>query len=188
MHTRKSIEYRAMNLENLPREEYYHLEDAGMLYEYFPEATGSYDNDMESVSRIDNIGQNGNEGLHYRVPFSDNPDGVEWPHRHEDGYAEKIEALYEPPKDGMFVDDYNPVPLDKDKINDAVNQPSHYEIGNTGIEAIDVIQATLTEEQYIGYLRGNILKYQLRANKKNGTEDLNKADIYSGWLMEVLEE
>ena len=185
MHVRTAKELRMMNLEQLTEAEYNFLLNDGVLYVYFPEASGSYSEDMK---RIDNIGQNGNDGLHYRVPFSDNPDGVEWPHRHEDGYAEKIEALYEPPKDGMFVDDYNPVPLDKDKINDAVNQPSHYEIGNTGIEAIDVIQATLTEEQYIGYLRGNILKYQLRANKKNGTEDLNKADIYSGWLMEVLEE
>ena len=69
-----------------------------------------------------------------------------------------------------------------------VSNPKHYELGNTGVEAIDVIEAVLTKEQYIGYLRGNLLKYHLRANKKNGDEDLQKADIYSGWLVEALEE
>lgn len=224
MLTRKAKEYRMLNLEDIGEAEYTLLKHEGMLYEYFPEATGIYEDDM---SRIDNIGQNGNDGEHYkyeqltgyeqycthcnkksarggtrccdnpnytthypyRVSGDDNPDGVniDWPHESDDDYATKIEKLYEPEKDNMFVDDYDPNEIKNPYYSNPIS-PSHYEIGNTGIEAIDIIQATLTKEEYIGYLRGNILKYNLRASKKNGSEDLHKADIYSGWLVEALEE
>jgi hypothetical protein len=62
---------------------------------------------------------------------------------------------------------------------DVVNNPSHYQIGGLEIEALDVIRGVLSHDQYIGYLRGNILKYQMRANKKNDEEDLRKANYYS---------
>jgi hypothetical protein len=62
---------------------------------------------------------------------------------------------------------------------DVVNNPSHYQIGGLEVEALDVIRGVLSHDQYIGYLRGNILKYQMRANKKNNEEDLRKANYYS---------
>ena len=40
---------------------------------------------------------------------------------------------------------------------DMVNHPPHYT--NGGIETIDYIKAKMSAEEYIGYLRGNILKY-----------------------------
>ena len=199
MDRRTSVYYRNANLSQITQEDYIYLIDTGMLYVYFPEATGiqKYDIPHTMTSRIDTIGQNGNDGIHYRVSGDDNPDGVNielgengWPHKYETGYAEKIEKLYgvsseDLPKDNAFVDDYDPnAPC---RRHDMVSNPKHYELGNTGVEAIDVIEAILTKEEYIGYLRGNILKYQLRANKKNGTEDLQKADMYSGWLIEALE-
>ena len=48
-----------------------------------------------------------------------------------------------------------------------IEQPAHYLVG--GIEAIDVIEAKLTPEQFRGYLLGSSLKYQLRANHKNAS-------------------
>jgi len=41
-------------------------------------------------------------------------------------------------------------------IQDNVNHPIHY--GQGSIECIEYIQDFLTEEEYIGYLRGNIAK------------------------------
>lgn len=62
--------------------------------------------------------------------------------------------------------------------NDNVNNPKHYKI-MAGVEAIDVIQATLTEEQYLGFCLGNVLKYKLRAGQKGDpSEDLSKAVKY----------
>ena len=65
---------------------------------------------------------------------------------------------------------------------DNVNSPSHYGQGN--IEAIEYIKDFLTKEEYIGYLRGNIAKYLHRWRYKNGVEDLEKARVYLGWLIE----
>lgn len=59
---------------------------------------------------------------------------------------------------------------------DNVNSPSHY--GQGSIEAIDYIKDSLTKEEYIGYLRGNIAKYLHRWRYKNGLEDLKKARWY----------
>ena len=63
---------------------------------------------------------------------------------------------------------------------DMVNHPSHYKLKD-GLETIDVIKATLTEEEFIGFCKGNALKYQFRAGKKDQAktaEDYEKAMFY----------
>ena len=51
------------------------------------------------------------------------------------------------------------------------------------IQPIDLIQYTLTKEELIGFLKGNIIKYTLRANHKGTPEkDKNKALQYNKWL------
>lgn len=69
--------------------------------------------------------------------------------------------------------------------HDPVNSPSHY-AGN--IECIDYIQDFLTEEEYIGYLRGNIAKYLHRWRYKNGLEDLKKSEWYGARLIKFMED
>lgn len=77
---------------------------------------------------------------------------------------------------------------EKPKVEDVVNNPSHYK-GNKGIETIDFIENVLTKEEFIGYLRGNVIKYQSRANLKGRKEeDLKKAKWYSDKLVEVLKD
>lgn len=77
---------------------------------------------------------------------------------------------------------------EKPKVEDVVNNPSHYK-GNKGIETIDFIENVLTREEFIGYLRGNVIKYQSRANLKGRKEeDLKKAQWYSNKLVEVLKD
>jgi hypothetical protein len=65
-----------------------------------------------------------------------------------------------------------------DKIN-----PTHYK---GTIECIDAIESTMTKEAFRGYLKGNVLKYMWRYEKKNGVEDLQKADWYLKRLIESL--
>lgn len=68
-----------------------------------------------------------------------------------------------------------------DQPADVVNKPSHYK-WFPGVEVINVIRSTLSEEEFIGYCKGNSLKYRLRAGKKgDGSEDLAKARVYEGW-------
>ena len=62
--------------------------------------------------------------------------------------------------------------------NDPVNHPAHY-TADGGIECIDAIEATLTPEEFYGYLRGQVIKYVWRCNYKGKRlEDLEKAEWY----------
>ena len=65
---------------------------------------------------------------------------------------------------------------------DTVNHPPHYKQG--GIECIDAIRAALTDEEFRGYCKGNVLKYVWRERHKGGTESLKKAQWYMGRLTE----
>ena len=69
-------------------------------------------------------------------------------------------------------------------MNDNVKHPAHYCDG--GIETIDYIRAKLTPEEFIGYCKGNALKYISRAGKKgDASEDLAKAAVYLGWASDT---
>lgn len=70
---------------------------------------------------------------------------------------------------------------------DVVNSPEHYRQG--GIEAIDAIQASMTREEFKGYLKGNAQKYLWRyRHKGKPVEDLRKAKWYLDRLLVVLGE
>ena len=71
-------------------------------------------------------------------------------------------------------------------MNDVVNNPEHYNQGD--IECIDSIEAMLSIEEYIGYLRGNSQKYRWRFRYKNGIEDLKKAEWYEKQLLNTLQK
>lgn len=73
-------------------------------------------------------------------------------------------------------------PNPAEKSDDPVNHPSHYTSGD--IECIQAIKASMTTEAYKGYLKGNILKYLWRYEKKEKPiEDLKKARAYLDWLI-----
>lgn len=59
---------------------------------------------------------------------------------------------------------------------DMVNCPPHYRQGN--VECIDAIQAALTPEEFLGYCKGNVMKYTWRSHFKGKIEDLKKARWY----------
>ena len=72
----------------------------------------------------------------------------------------------------------------KELEKDMVNHPPHYNKG--GIECIDAIEAMLTHEEFVGYLRGNSLKYRWRFRYKSGIQDLDKAAWYESKLKQIL--
>lgn len=67
---------------------------------------------------------------------------------------------------------------------DIIKSPSHYMLDGLNVEAIDVIKAILGEDGFKAHCRGCALKYLLRADKKNRTEDLKKARVYLNWEIE----
>lgn len=72
-------------------------------------------------------------------------------------------------------------------MEDNVNSPKHYRLDGLDIEVIDVIKSILSKEKFEGYCRGNVIKYILRADSKNGIEDLKKARVYLDWEIESKE-
>jgi hypothetical protein len=64
--------------------------------------------------------------------------------------------------------------------DEQVNHPYHYTTG--GLEVIDVIKAKLTPEEWKGYLKGNCLKYLLRADYKGQDVDIRKMIFYAKLL------
>lgn len=73
-------------------------------------------------------------------------------------------------------------PTEKTKY-DSVNSPSHYASG--GIECIDAMVAAYGVEAVKDFCKCNAFKYQWRFDKKNGDEDVRKAQWYQNKLMEL---
>jgi hypothetical protein len=71
--------------------------------------------------------------------------------------------------------------MTKDNVN-----PQHYKQG--GVECIEAIKASMTHEEFIGYLKGNSMKYLWRYRNKNGLEDLHKMNWYNNRLIKELTE
>jgi hypothetical protein len=69
---------------------------------------------------------------------------------------------------------------------DLIEHPSHYAKADipSGIECWDWYELAMTEEEFIGHMKGNVLKYVFRAGRKeDGAQDLEKAGAYlKRWL------
>ena len=74
-----------------------------------------------------------------------------------------------------------------DKPMDNVKSPSHYQLIE-GVESIEIIARSMTQEQWKGFCLGNMLKYRIRAGKKDALQqDIEKANFY-GELYEMHKE
>ena len=60
---------------------------------------------------------------------------------------------------------------------------SHYK--DMPMQPWDVMQAVLTPEEFRGYLKGNVIKYAMRAGRKEGSDDAGKAQHYRQKLAEI---
>lgn len=80
------------------------------------------------------------------------------------------------------------IPKNKDNVNkDNVNHPNHYKT-KSGLETIDVIKAFTEDLKGIEAVdTANIIKYICRWKKKNGLEDLKKAQWYLNDLIKTVE-
>ena len=60
----------------------------------------------------------------------------------------------------------------------------HYK--DMGVQPWAVMEAVLTREEFIGFLKGNAIKYAMRQGKKRDSNDTGKAQHYMQKLKEVL--
>lgn len=72
-------------------------------------------------------------------------------------------------------------------MNDNVLHPAHY--NQSGIECIEAIKdATVGKTGIEAFCVGNAIKYLWRYEKKNGLEDVKKAQFYINRLIQELEQ
>lgn len=76
-------------------------------------------------------------------------------------------------------------PMEKTSINDNIHSPKHYMIPGCNFESIDIIRQRLGDVGFMFFLEGNVSKYLIRAEKKNGKEDYEKAKKYLSWLVDM---
>lgn len=63
----------------------------------------------------------------------------------------------------------------------------HYK--KCGIEPWDIMQANFTHDEFVGFLKGNILKYLMRIGRKGqDLDDCDKIANYANKLKEVLQK
>lgn len=69
---------------------------------------------------------------------------------------------------------------------ETMEQPEYYK--SNGLSPIDAFkQGLMSEEQYKGFMIGNIIKYVVRAGKKdNAIQDLEKAKSYIDFYLELV--
>ena len=75
-------------------------------------------------------------------------------------------------------------PVWKQKENNTQVGGDHYK--NMVVQPWEVMASIMTREEFIGFLKGNIIKYTMRDGKKeNAHEDAEKAKHYMAKLAEV---
>lgn len=118
---------------------------------------------------------------------------------HESGYAEVVDMWVFPDTDAVsyavmyavrfrgsddviIVNEHRVTPVE-DTQEDAMHD-KHYR--DSVVEPILVMQDFFSHDELMGFLKGNILKYRLRAGHKGTNEemqaDLDKIRVYEKWL------
>ncbi len=62
------------------------------------------------------------------------------------------------------------------------DKATHYK---GAVEPLEVMAKIMSKQEFIGFLKGNIIKYSYRAGRKqgeSGQKDRNKFIVYSDWL------
>lgn len=80
-------------------------------------------------------------------------------------------------------------PKDEIEKEDIINKPNHYH--GVGIDPISLGEKIFTEEEMLGFYKMNVLKYRMRAGKKEGNseeQDLKKAEFYEKKIKDVYNE
>ena len=94
---------------------------------------------------------------------------------------------YKAKQNGYIEGEYYCMPKKKtlsQAINDVVNSPNHYTQGE--YEVIDILEDKLTSDEYMGFLKGNVTKYNFRELYKNQDEDIAKAEFYQKKMKEFV--
>lgn len=102
----------------------------------------------------------------------------------------KIEDLLgvqeEPMLDGKTAEEVLEAIVEKEEQKeDTIHSPSHYKIKGCKFESIHLLSNIIEElPGALAFYVGNAIKYLIRAEKKNGREDYEKAKVYLQWAID----
>ena len=73
-----------------------------------------------------------------------------------------------------------------EKKHEQSEQPEYYK--SNGLSPMDAFEkGLLSKEEFIGFIKGNVIKYSVRAGKKDDPiRDIDKAIDYLEWLKKVI--
>lgn len=101
------------------------------------------------------------------------------------GFGEEDEKLLQSAKEFLEMCERTGAVIGEGIVaEDKIKSPSHYRLEGLNCETIDVVKARLGKEGFKAFCVGNVLKYVLRAEKKNGLEDYKKSRQYLDWIIE----
>ena len=121
-----------------------------------------------------------------RVGYIDDDDAVMFMAGNKMGYMRPadVEEITPVPPFAQTVDDFEIPPSDTSDVPQGdPRKSSHYQL--TLLQPIEIMQRTMTKEEFIGFLKGNIIKYSIRGGHKEGEspeKDLTKVNTYHRWL------
>lgn len=92
-----------------------------------------------------------------------------------------MKTLGELIKDKMEI--YKTMEEDQKKADDIQVGGSHYK--DMPVQPWTVMEAVLSEEEFRGFLKGNVIKYAMRQGRKDGSDDAGKLQHYLQKLHEV---
>ena len=97
---------------------------------------------------------------------------------------DEVEEITPVPSFAQIVDDFEIPPSDTPDVPQGhPRKSSHYQL--TLLQPLEIMQRTMTKEEFIGFLKGNIIKYSIRGGHKEGEspeKDLTKVNTYHRWL------
>ena len=97
--------------------------------------------------------------------------------------SHEVEEVPPVPSFAQTVDDFEIPPMYPDVPQGHPRKSRHYQL--TLLQPLEIMQRTMTKEEFIGFLKGNIIKYSIRGGHKEGEspeKDLTKVNTYHRWL------
>ena len=81
---------------------------------------------------------------------------------------------------------YNPQDVAFSQQNPSTTQVGGTHYTDMAAQPWDVMQSVLSHAEFVGFLKGNIIKYAMRQGRKDGSDDAAKAQHYRQKLAEIL--
>ena len=142
--------------------------------------------DVDYVVKVDDAPFNKGTIVRRKLDEDDDDYSVRFIAGNRMGYLrpDEVEEVPPVPSFAQTVDDFVMPPSDAPDVPQGhPRKSSHYQL--TLLQPLEIMQRTMTKEEFIGFLKGNIIKYSIRGGHKEGEspeKDLTKVNTYHRWL------